>query len=440
MILGKTIDDWIRIHPQLRPLIDTEPITWLNPKYGQGDTPSNLTMQDVRDAEDRLTRFAPYLATAFPDTADGIIESPIKELTHAHQKLNVHYANMIEGQLWIKCDHDLPISGSIKARGGIYEVLKHAEDLALAQNLLQHHEDYSILADPSFRQFFSSYKIAVGSTGNLGLSIGVMGAELGFQVTVHMSADAKPWKKELLRSKGVEVVEYESDYSKAVEEGRKQAEADPATHFVDDENSETLFLGYAVAALRLKQQLQKQSIQVDADHPLIVYLPCGVGGGPGGVAFGLKLVFGEHVHCFFAEPTHSPCMLLGMMTGEHNQVSVQDFGIDNQTIADGLAVGRASGFVGRLMTPLLSGIVTVEDSELYKMQSLLIDSEDIALEPSATAGLAGVIQLANSPEGGLSRLLHENATHLVWATGGSMVPKEQMNKDYQIGKKLWVEE
>lgn len=43
------------------------------------------------------------------------------------------------------------------------------------------------------------------------------------------------------------VVEYEDDYGVAVEQGRKAAQSDPNCFFIDDENSRTLFLGYAVA-------------------------------------------------------------------------------------------------------------------------------------------------------------------------------------------------
>lgn len=168
------------------------------------------------------------------------------------------------------------------------------------------------------------------------------------------------------------------------------------------------------------------------------YLPCGVGGGPGGVAFGLKLAFGDHVHCFFAEPTHSPCMLLGVHTGLHDQISVQDIGIDNLTAADGLAVGRASGFVGRAMERLLDGFYTLSDQTMYDMLGWLAQEEGIRLEPSALAGMAGPQRVCASVSyqqmHGFSAEQLRNATHLVWATGGGMVPEEEMNQYLAKGR------
>lgn len=421
-------------YPLLNALIALKETTWLNPKattLADGLPWVGLTQADVDDAHARLARFAPYLAKAFPETAatNGIIESEMVAIPAMHKRLETAFDITLPGTLLLKKDSHLPISGSIKARGGIYEVLTHAEKLALAAGLLTPEEDYSILLEPRFKDFFSQYSIAVGSTGNLGMSIGIMSARIGFKVTVHMSADAREWKKAKLRSHGVTVVEYEQDYGVAVEQGRKAAESDPNCFFIDDENSRTLFLGYAVAGARLKAQFADQGRVVDRDHPLFVYLPCGVGGGPGGVAFGLKLAFGDHVHCFFAEPTHSPCMLLGVYTGLHDQIAVQDLGIDNLTAADGLAVGRASGFVGRAMERLLDGFYTLSDQSMYDMLGWLAQEEQILLEPSALAGMAGPVRLATAGHYAL-----DNATHLVWATGGGMVPDEEMAKYLAKGR------
>ncbi|WP_172372223.1 D-serine ammonia-lyase [Sporosarcina jiandibaonis] len=450
-IQGKTIKEWEEQYPLMSKIISTEEVFWTNPKYGKfADAIENISLSedDVKDAEDRLNRFAPYIAKVFPETekTDGIIESPIVPIPTMQKDMEKAYNQEIAGQLLLKCDSHLAISGSIKARGGIYEVLKHAEGLAIANNMLTTDDDYSIIDSDRFKEFFSKYSIAVGSTGNLGLSIGIMSAQLGFKVSVHMSADAKQWKKDLLRSRGASVIEYESDYSIAVEEGRKQAEADPNMHFIDDENSTDLFLGYAVAASRLKKQLEEMNVVVDEDHPLFVYLPCGVGGGPGGVAFGLKLVFKDHVHCFFAEPTHSPCMVIGLMTELHDLVSVQDFGIDNITDADGLAVGRASGFVGKTLENLMSGSYTVNDEEMYKLLSMLSDSENIQLEPSALAGMHGPMQFFRDEAGqkyiennNLQNKI-ENVSHLVWGTGGSMVPTDEMKSYYDKGKEILASE
>lgn len=417
-------------HPELAAAAAGNDCGWLNPKlvpYAQASLP--LPVSTITDAEKRLERFAPYIQKQFPETAatGGLIESELREIPSMRARLNDKFAARIDGKLYLKMDSHLPIAGSIKARGGIYEILKYAETLALRRGVLREGDNYDVLAGKEAVALFNQHVIQVGSTGNLGLSIGIISAKLGFRVIVHMSADAKQWKKDLLRSKGVEVREYSSDYSEAVRLGRLESDKDPASYFVDDENSTDLFLGYAVAAGRLKAQLDAAGAKVDASHPLFVYLPCGIGGAPGGVTYGLKALFGDNVHCFFTEPTHACCMLFGMATGLHHQVSVQDFGIDGKTQADGLAVGRASSFVGKTMEPLLSGIFTVDDSRLFAWMRDLQESENIFIEPSACAAFASVLHpeiiQRYVKEHNLAAIA-DDSTHIAWATGGNMVPAD----------------
>lgn len=438
------------MNTQLQTFIDTIPAVadaaalretfWLNdkkvPESRQHIT--EVSPAQIQDASARLTRFASYLKKVFPEleATGGIIESELRAIPAMQKFLNETYDAGIQGRLMLKMDCDLPVSGSVKARGGIYEVLKHAEDLALEAGMLKESDDYSMLAEPRFVEFFGKHTVQVGSTGNLGMSIGIMSAKLGFRVIVHMSADAKQWKKDLLRSRGVEVIEYADDYCAAVEQGRKNSDADPMSYFVDDENSQNLFMGYSVAGERLQAQLEAQNIPVDADHPLFVYIPCGIGGAPGGVTYGIKQIYGDNVHCFFTEPTHACCMLLGMATGLHDGVSVKDFGIDGRTDADGLAVGRPSAFVGRVVQPMLSGIATIQDHKLYDLMRGLLKQEDIFIEPSSCAAFAALIRREELQKyidaQGLTGKMG-NATHIAWSTGGRMVPQETREKYIKTG-------
>ncbi|MDZ7673003.1 MAG: D-serine ammonia-lyase [Halanaerobiales bacterium] len=428
------INDLKKKHPLLDKIIKTKEVLWINPDYNKEDNSENfnLRLEDIIDADQRLKRFAPYIKKVFLETepSEGIIESKLQELNSFKSVLNELFNIDLKGNFFVKRDDSLPIAGSIKARGGIYEVLKHAEELALDNNLIDIDNNYEIFAKEKFKKFFSNYSIQVGSTGNLGLSIGIMGSTLGFKTTVHMSNDAKEWKKELLRKNNVLVREYQSDYSLAVKKGREESKSNPRSYFIDDEKSKDLFLGYAVAALRLKEQFKKQNIKIDRNNPLIVYLPCGVGGGPGGICYGLKKVFADNVYCFFAEPTHSPAMLIGMLTGLHDKISVQDFGIDNITQADGLAVGTPSAFVGKIMKNLLSGIYTISDDRLFTLLKEVFEHENIKLEPSALAGFYGpvVLNKRNNLNKYKKIVQNKEAIHLIWSTGGSMVPEDEFNK------------
>lgn len=417
-----------------------EPTFWLNPgRPIPHEPPPSIGLSDVREASARWERFAPLLKTLFPDQVpDGIIESPLIPIPKLAARFLPEDHGDASRRIFVKADHALPVAGSIKARGGIYEVLCLAERVALAERLLRDHEDdYAKLASPAAREKFARYRLLVASTGNLGFAVGTMGRALGFETTVHMSSDAKTWKKDRLRKLGAIVVEHAADYTSAVTAARTEADAADNAHFVDDERSLELFLGYSVAGLRLVEQLQKLNIEVSAQRPLCVYLPCGVGGAPGGVLFGLRAVLGDNVWSFFAEPTASACMLMRLMSHLPPEASVYDIGLDNRTEADGLAVGRASELVVSAVGQHVKGAFTVADDEMFRWVARTHREADLRLEPSATVGFPGALQHVWSlPTTQSLRDQIAAATHIVWTTGGSMVPHEQYQAMLQRGVEL----
>ena len=76
---------------------------------------------------------------------------------------------------------------------------------------------------------------------------------------------------------------------------------------------------------------------------------------------------------------------------------------------------------------------------MYQLLRLLADTEDLFLEPSALAGFPGPVQLLGSNAGRDYLKTHQlehkmgNATHILWATGGGMVPQKMMDEFYNKG-------
>jgi D-serine dehydratase len=408
-------------------VVNRRPCLWINELAAPGRQLDADLEARVTEAENRLQRSATLIARLFPEfrSSTPYYVSALEAIEHFYHQGGAFQAPL--GQVFVKCDHALPLAGSIKARGGFHEVLAFAEALAVRHQLIGRDTDLVSLTSPAARELFSSYAVTVGSTGNLGMSIGILSAALGFKAVVHMSSDAKAWKKDRLRQRGVQVVEHAGDYAQAVDQGRRDAEVEPRVHFVDDERSVDLFVGYAAAGRELQAQLEDRRVTVDAAHPLLVYLPCGVGGAPGGITYGLKRIFGEDVYCFFGEPVASPCMLVQLLAGA-TPTSVYDLGLDNKTEADGLAVGQASMLVAPLMQRRLAGVYTASDDQLFALLGHAFTSEGLSLEPSAAMAFAGPLALLSSASGAAflnwgplaGRLA--SATHVVWTTGGSLVP------------------
>jgi D-serine dehydratase len=107
-----------------------------------------------------------------------------------------------------------------------------------------------------------------------------------------------------------------------------------------------------------------------------------------------------------------------------------------------MAVARMSAFVADVMKPMLSGVFTVADDDLFRWLWMAETTQSIRLEPSATAGFAGPEFIVKSTQGrayqeaqGLTGKLAQ-ATHVIWTTGGAFVPEDQFKKFMERGASL----
>lgn len=69
----KEIEELKVEYPLVNKLIATEEVFWINPnieKYETAIKDSPLHEENVKDAEERLKRFAPYIAKVFPETKE----------------------------------------------------------------------------------------------------------------------------------------------------------------------------------------------------------------------------------------------------------------------------------------------------------------------------------------------------------------------------------
>ncbi len=93
--------------PLIQTLQDYQETFWFNPnRYPLKDALAKvgLSEQDVKDAEARLDRFAPYLAKVFPETQTqhGKIESELVEIANMQHALSVKEQKELTGSLWLK--------------------------------------------------------------------------------------------------------------------------------------------------------------------------------------------------------------------------------------------------------------------------------------------------------------------------------------------------
>jgi D-serine dehydratase len=114
--------------------------------------------------------------------------------------------------------------------------------------------------------------------------------------------------------------------------------------------------------------------------------------------------------------------------------SVYEVGLRNDTIADGLAVPRASGFVFAMTGGAIDGAVTVSDAQIRTAMRMAWSGAGLRLEPSAAASIAAMHAL----EGREPAAWHGRAPaiQVCWATGGALLPDKEWKADLEDRAKM----
>ncbi|MFD1672697.1 D-serine ammonia-lyase [Agrilactobacillus yilanensis] len=431
MTLSK--DELIKKYPIIEQLANEQPTFWENTNFGKAAEQTVLSKIDIFDAAARLQRFQPYIKAAFSETYNrqGRLESPLIQIKTTQQNLENLWQHPVAGQLFVKADHQLPISGTIQDRGGLYAVLKIAEDIAMQYSNLAYEDDYAMLASNDFIQLFNHFEIVTASNGNLGLSVGIIAHKLGFKVTVYLPKHTSDWKKQKLTETGIQVIEAEGDFPNALATAQTYAKNQDNTLFIDSLNDKEMLAGHSTAALHFQMQLKTQNITVDQTHPLFIYLPADSGVAAAGISYSLQSIFGSNVYPILIESTHAPALTLALSTATDDQPSVSDIGLDNQTIADDLTLPIASPFVNTVAQNLIFATTTLTDEDFLKYVGLLALNENILTEPAAAGGFGGLAQVLTHYN---TQFNLADATHIIWTTGGRLVPKIQMAEYIKKGE------
>lgn len=343
----------------------------------------------MKAAQNRYMRFMPFLAEAFPETVarKGIIESELYDISDFTEEINESF----KGKLFLKDDAHLSVGQSVTARGSMHEVLHIAEILLQKNKLLSPTENYSKVNSGEIKELFSHYKIYAVDCENFAVCAGLLAARLGFKTVVYLHENKNQEKINILLNEKIKIREYKSDYLTAINEAQKVCEKEENSFFIGKSDSEDLFFGYSTAALRLKVQLNKAHVTVDENHPLFVYIPSLIPEAAGGIAFGLKELMGNDVHCFLFQPSD----------------------LTNET----------SEFVRSISENIISGIFTVSAESMQIFSEKLKLKKSINLKPVSCMGFKAVEDFSNKEfqsylkkHNLLDKL--DNSSHIVWAAYG----------------------
>lgn len=294
---------------------------------------SPLTLDEIRLAAGQLT--------------DRVVRTPVHRL-HTPE---VEQALGTTTETWLKLEL-FQRTGTFKARGALLNLLALSEDAR-------------------------KRGVTAVSAGNHAAAVAFAAKTVGVSAKVVMFASANPFRVELCRSFGAEVVFAENAHA-GFELAARLAEQEGRT-LIHPFEGRTTALGTATVGLELCEQIPG----LDA-----VVIPIGGGGLCAGIASAVKLL-APRCEVFGVEPEGADSMHRSFAAGEPRSIERV------ATIADSLGAPYALPISFELCRRNVDGLVKISDAEMRAAMRFLLRNAKLAVEPagaSATAALLGPLK------------------------------------------------
>ncbi|WP_126175604.1 threonine ammonia-lyase [Tsuneonella rigui] len=304
-------------------------------------------------------------ATARPQAADAALPLTIDDVRAAAQRIagavvrtpTMHsqtLSNIVGTEIWLKFEN-LQFTAAYKERGALNALLQ----------LTQEQRDRGVIA---------------ASAGNHSQGLSYHGTRLGVPVTIVMPRTTPSVKIMQTESVGGNVVLEGETFDDAYAHAR-QLEKERNLTFVHPFDDPHVAAGAGTVALEMLE-----------DAPEIDCLVVPIGGG--GLISGVSTV---------AKAQDRPIEVIGveaaLYPSMYSRINGTPMPCGGDTLAEGIAVKEPGEFTSRVIAERVDDILLVEEAELERAVSLLLQIEKTVVEGAGSAGLAAMLAHPNRFKG-----------------------------------------
>ncbi|MEO8267657.1 MAG: threonine/serine dehydratase [Ilumatobacteraceae bacterium] len=215
------------------------------------------------------------------------------------------------------------------------------------------------------------------SAGNHAISLGYSARMLGSTATVVMPKNANPFRVEVCREFGANVVLVDNVHDAF--DRVKQIELEEGRTFVHPYEGPKTALGTASVGMEFIDQIAAAGTTLDA-----VIVAAGGGGLTGGVACAVKQM-SPATAVYVVEPEGADSLNRSFRAGSPQAIEAV------RTIADSLGAPRCEPYSFALNRQFVDEIVLVDDDQIRDAMRLLFRVAKLAVEPAGAAALAALM-------------------------------------------------